>query len=245
MTGSSRSTRPRRFARSRQVSERSSAASFVVCRSRPRHATRRNSCGMSRLSMGLWHNPKFGSSFSRSMRQPHAENAETAGRARAIPPAERLRAAVEAEFADVCVLKASYGAKDDPKTIRGVLAIGGADSRSALVRQIGESHGVALPEDTVEVVSREQWDLLRRLEKLGIISFARRRARGATARTRDGCDAGRGAHGSRTRPGRGARPPARRPGPRSRQCAREGEGFRRTSFQRRGYANVTRLAAGD
>ena len=90
----------------------------------------------------------------------------------AIPPAERLRAAVEAEFADVCVLKASYGAKDDPKTIRGVLAVGGADSRSALVRQIGESHGVALPEDAVEVVSREQWDLLRRLEKLGIISFA-------------------------------------------------------------------------
>ena len=64
MTGSSRSTRPRRFARSRQVSERSSAASFVVCRSRPRHATRRNSCRMSRLSMGLWHNPKFQFIFS-------------------------------------------------------------------------------------------------------------------------------------------------------------------------------------
>lgn len=90
-----------------------------------------------------------------------------------IPPTERLRAAVEAEFADVCVLKASYGTKDEPKTIRGVLAVGGgADSRAALIRQVSETHGVALPEEAVEVISRQEWELLKRLEKLGIINFA-------------------------------------------------------------------------
>ena len=89
-----------------------------------------------------------------------------------IPPDERLRATVEAGLPGVRVLKAVYGTKDDPKTIRGVLAVGNAADRAALVREIGETHGVALPEEAVEVVSRENWELLKRLERLGIISFA-------------------------------------------------------------------------
>ena len=90
-----------------------------------------------------------------------------------IPPHERLRAAVETEVPGVNLLLTVCDEVDDAKSIKGVVAVGTAVDRGTLVRQIAETHGVALPEESVKVVSREQWELLQRLERMGVITFAR------------------------------------------------------------------------
>ena len=88
-----------------------------------------------------------------------------------IPPEDRLRAEMAAECPGVERLVMGIAGEGGERTVRGAVVVGSGIGRTEAARRIAGTHGVALPDSAVEVVSAETWQLLERLRDMGIIKF--------------------------------------------------------------------------
>ena len=88
-----------------------------------------------------------------------------------IPPEERLRAEMAAECPGVERLVMGLAGEGGERGVRGAVVVGSGIDRAEAARRIAGTHGVALPDSAVEVVTPETWRLLDRLRDMGIISF--------------------------------------------------------------------------
>ncbi len=94
-----------------------------------------------------------------------------------IPPEERLRAEMAAECPGVERLVMGLAGEGGERTVRGAVVVGSGIDRTEAARRIAGTHGVALPDSAVEVVTPETWRLLERLRDMGIIKFCSENAK--------------------------------------------------------------------
>lgn len=94
-----------------------------------------------------------------------------------IPPEERLRAELAAECPGVERLLLGVSGEGEEHDMKGAVVVGSGIDKTEAARRIAGTHGVALPDSAVEVVSPATWRLLERLRDMGIIKFC-----GGTAR---------------------------------------------------------------
>lgn len=90
-----------------------------------------------------------------------------------IPPEERLRAGFAAECPAVERVSLGLSGKGAESSVRSAVVVGTGVAKDDVVRRIAETHGVALPDSSVEVISSETWALLERLKDLGFITFTK------------------------------------------------------------------------
>ena len=88
-----------------------------------------------------------------------------------IPPEERLRAAVEAECPGVERMTVVTQGDGEGRGIGKALVVGRGVEKAKVARQIAETHGVALPDEAIEAIDPETWQLMKRLEAMGVIRF--------------------------------------------------------------------------
>ena len=88
-----------------------------------------------------------------------------------IPPEERLRAAVEAECPGVERMTVVTQGDGEGRGIGKALVVGRGVEKAKIARQIAETHGVALPDEAIETIDPETWQLMKRLEAMGVIRF--------------------------------------------------------------------------
>ena len=88
-----------------------------------------------------------------------------------IPPEERLRAAVEAECPGVERMTVVAQGDGEGRGIGKALVVGRGVEKAKIARQIAETHGVALPDEAIETIDPETWQLMKRLEAMGVIRF--------------------------------------------------------------------------
>lgn len=88
-----------------------------------------------------------------------------------IPPDERLRAEIAAECPGVerLLLGRSGDAADRAPT--AAVFVGSGIDQTEAARRIAGTHGTALPDSAVEIVSPETWAIIERLRDLGVIQF--------------------------------------------------------------------------
>ena len=99
--------------------------------------------------------------------RPESQKPETTK----IPPDERLRAEFAAECPGVERLVMGLADEGAGRGVRGAVVVGNGIDRTEAARRIAGTHGVALPDSAVEVISSETWRLLERLRDMGIIQF--------------------------------------------------------------------------
>jgi hypothetical protein len=86
-----------------------------------------------------------------------------------IPPDERLATALQTDNPGIGLCLARYG--EETGQVQAVLAVGRPEAAAALRGQVERTHGVALPQDRVVVVTPETRALLLRLAELGFITI--------------------------------------------------------------------------
>jgi len=94
-----------------------------------------------------------------------------------IPPEERLRAEMAAECPGVERLVMGFAGEGEGRGVRGAVVVGSGIDRAEAASRIAGTHGVALPDSAVEVVSPETWRLLERLRDMGVIEFCSEHAK--------------------------------------------------------------------
>ena len=94
-----------------------------------------------------------------------------------IPPEERLRAEMAAECPGVERLVMGFAGEGEGRGVHGAVVVGNGIDRSEAASRIAGTHGVALPDSAVEVVSPETWRLLERLRDMGVIKFCSENAK--------------------------------------------------------------------
>ena len=81
-----------------------------------------------------------------------------------IPPEERLRAAVEAECPNVERMSVITTGVRENKCISKAIVVGRGVDKEKMARQIADTQGVALPNEAIETIDPETWQLMKRLE---------------------------------------------------------------------------------
>lgn len=88
-----------------------------------------------------------------------------------IPPEERLRAAVEAECPNVERMSVMTTGDRENRCIGRAIVVGRGVDKEKIARQIADTQGVALPDDAIETIDPDTWQLMKRLEAMGVIRF--------------------------------------------------------------------------
>ena len=88
-----------------------------------------------------------------------------------IPPEERLRASVEAECPNVERMSVITTGARENKCISKAIVVGRGVAKEKIARQIADTQGVALPDEAIETIDPDTWQLMKRLEKMGVIQF--------------------------------------------------------------------------
>ena len=91
--------------------------------------------------------------------------------AEAIPPEERLRAAVEAECPNVERMSVITTGVRENRCINKAMVVGLGVDKEKIAQRIADVQGVALPDEAIETIDPETWQLMKRLEKMGFIQF--------------------------------------------------------------------------
>ena len=88
-----------------------------------------------------------------------------------IPPEERLRASVEAECPNVERMSVITTGIRENKCISKAIVVGRGVDKEKIARQIADTQGVALPNEAIETIDPDTWQLMKRLETMGVIQF--------------------------------------------------------------------------
>ena len=88
-----------------------------------------------------------------------------------IPPEERLCASVEAECPTVERMSVITTGIRENRCISKAIVVGCGVDKEKIARQIADTQGVALPDEAIETIDPDTWQLMKRLEKMGVIQF--------------------------------------------------------------------------
>ena len=138
---------------------RGDAADFEMRDSRDPDARRKQNAFMQRLASVMGDAVRVGPSSAPPRGEP------------SIPPDERLRAEIAAECPGVERLLLGRHEGDASSAPACAVVVGTGLDRADAARRIATTHGTALPDSAVEVISPDDWSLLERLRDLGVISF--------------------------------------------------------------------------